>query len=298
MSADAGLLGIDAGGTKIHVAYRPRAGAPVAERMIEGAEWNRATFPERARLVASITEATGRPVASVAIGAHGCDSDAECEGLRREVQALVGARVAVVNDAELFGRAMGAPDAINVVLGTGSIVVVRQRGGAASYLGGWGWLVGDDGSAWGIVRNAVRALTDARRAEADPLLDALLSRTGARTLRDVVDLMQRSEASSWAGWADAVFTAEEHGSTASAHAVRSALQHTVGLIGEARRVSPDASVVVMGGGVAMHQPGHAERIREEVRLRSGLDVLLIDRPPAHGALQLAQEALTALQGDS
>jgi len=287
------VLGIDAGGTKVHAMVRRVGGDIVDQHIVEGAGWNSASFAERADLVSTLAQ-RWPGVSAIGLGAHGCDSDADCLRLQGEITARVTLPVRVVNDAVLFGYAMGAPHAVNVVLGTGSIVVTRPGQSPASYWGGWGWLVGDDGSAWGIVRTAVRALTLAPDHDNDPLTALLRERTGMGDLRQIVDLMQRSEPSVWASWAECVFLAQTRGSASAKVALKAGVRHTRTLIEQAVLHHPGASAVVLGGGVVQHQAEYAARLREAVRDCVSIEVATLTRAPVLGAVHLAEEAAGVL----
>ena len=73
-------------------------------------------------------------------------------------------RLILVNDGDLVVAA-GTPDGwgVGVIAGTGSIAVARAPDGRKSRAGGWGHLIGDEGSAYGLVLAALRRL--ARRAD-------------------------------------------------------------------------------------------------------------------------------------
>jgi N-acetylglucosamine kinase-like BadF-type ATPase len=67
-------------------------------------------------------------------------------------------RMDVVSDAEVaFASATASPRGTVIVGGTGSIAarIVDHR--KSSWYGGWGWLLGDEGSAYWIGRQAVRS---------------------------------------------------------------------------------------------------------------------------------------------
>src|SRR4029450_7542857 len=70
-----------------------------------------------------------------------------------------GSRVLVVNDA-LVALAAGAPGAPRIVIicGTGSIAYGRNGEGVAARAGGWGHIIGDEGSGYWIGRQAVQAV--------------------------------------------------------------------------------------------------------------------------------------------
>ena len=69
------------------------------------------------------------------------------------------ARVLVVNDA-LVALEAGAPGEPGVVIisGTGSIAYGRNAAGEAARSGGWGYVLGDEGSGYWIGRAALRAV--------------------------------------------------------------------------------------------------------------------------------------------
>lgn len=75
----------------------------------------------------------------------------------------------VVSDAETaFASATDSPDGTVVVSGTGSIAGRIRDRRMASVSGGYGWLLGDEGSGFWIGREAVRATLDAL-TRGDPL---------------------------------------------------------------------------------------------------------------------------------
>ncbi len=67
--------------------------------------------------------------------------------------------VLVQHDAFIahYGAFEGRPG-VMVTAGTGSIAYGRNAEGAEARAGGWGWMLGDEGSAWWIGREALRAV--------------------------------------------------------------------------------------------------------------------------------------------
>ena len=116
--------------------------------------------------------------ASVCLGFSGGPEDK-----RALSQSLIASeRYHVTHDAEiaLSGAAAGEPGII-VIAGTGSMAFGRNAEGATARAGGWGYIFGDEGGAFDIVRQALRA---ALRAEegwgpATGLLALFLETTGA-----------------------------------------------------------------------------------------------------------------------
>ena len=91
-------------------------------------------------------------------------------------QALA-TRFVVVNDSELV-LAAGTPAGWGVALisGTGSVCLGRNADGKSARVGGWGPLLGDEGSGYHIASLALRRATQAAddRVEAQALLKAIL----------------------------------------------------------------------------------------------------------------------------
>ncbi|HET9139896.1 N-acetylglucosamine kinase [Actinophytocola sp.] len=86
--------------------------------------------------------------------------------------------VTAVSDAEVaYASATAEPDGTVLVGGTGSVAVRIVNHRKESMAGGYGWLLGDEGSAFWIGREAVRATLDSLLAgpELGPLATAVLS---------------------------------------------------------------------------------------------------------------------------
>jgi len=99
-------------------------------------------------------------------GIVGADFEAAClgfsggpadkEGLVRE---LLYARTLLVTDDALVGLvgACGGEPGVVTIAGTGSIAYGRNGEGRTARAGGWGYIFGDEGGAFDIVRQALRA---------------------------------------------------------------------------------------------------------------------------------------------
>ena len=79
---------------------------------------------------------------------------------KRDILAglLPAGRLEVVTDAQiaLWGATGGEPGIV-VIAGTGSIALGQNARGETASAGGWGYVFGDDGGGFGIVRQALRA---------------------------------------------------------------------------------------------------------------------------------------------
>jgi glucosamine kinase len=287
------VVGIDVGGTKTHLAAT-RPGAPAVERTVATSTW-RTRSPERdaAALAGLVRESFGESALGLplGVGAHGCDSTEQCRVLERALAAWVSGPVRVVNDAELMPWSMGAPGGIGVVSGTGAIAVARDPEGRLVTCGGWGWMLGDEGGASGIVREATRAVLaelDTGRST-DPLVPRLLSGLGATDGPELaMALTLSNSADSWGSHAGEVFAAADEGSAVALRVIDQAADHLALLVQRLLQRGIGADQVVAGGAVIQSQPRLRTRFVELLAARRPeLTVSVLDRPPVTGALALA-----------
>ncbi len=219
---------------------------------------------------------------------------AEVPEARAHLQALLerklpGSRVGVVHDTRLVLAAAGLDSGIALIAGTGAVAYARAADGREARRGGWGWMLGDEGSGVWIAREAARlVLTRVDGGSAiGELGDAMLS---AGDARDVAQLVARlhamHEPGQWAELASVVFAtaARDAGSREIIHRAAAEL---------ARLVTPLQTLVdgpvVLAGGLILHQP----RLEEEVRKLVPMRCVRLDQPPVEGAVRLAEELLRA-----
>jgi N-acetylglucosamine kinase-like BadF-type ATPase len=98
--------------------------------------------------------------AAVCLGIAGVDRDDEARTVRAIMRRIgYKSRVLVVNDA-LIGLVAGARDGPGIAInaGTGSIVYGRNANFEAARAGGWGHMIGDEGSGYWIGRESLAAV--------------------------------------------------------------------------------------------------------------------------------------------
>src|SRR5688572_29797558 len=158
------VLGIDAGGTKTVCQLADGEGRVLAEARSTGANLQAVGELEVEKVLHEVMEkAIGdRPVvpAAICLGIAGVDRPDDA-AVVRAIMKRIGykAKVLVVNDA-LVALEAGAPGQPGVVIisGTGSISYGRNAEGEAARSGGWGYVLGDEGSGYWIGRAALRAV--------------------------------------------------------------------------------------------------------------------------------------------
>src|SRR4051812_45105915 len=158
------VLGIDGGGTKTVCLLADERGLIVSEGRGPGANLHAAGEHGVEQVLRDvIAEAIGdRTIvpAAICLGIAGVDRADEARTVH-DVMRRIGhrSRVLVVNDA-LIALVAGAGDAPGIVIiaGTGSIAYGRNAHGEAARAGGWGHMIGDEGSGYWIGREALAAV--------------------------------------------------------------------------------------------------------------------------------------------
>jgi glucosamine kinase len=285
------VLGLDIGGTSSR-ARLSAAGRTISEA--EGPGANVAALAPRTveRRISELLGGMGPldPVACCA-GSAGAEVPAARARLQRLLERLLpGCRVSVVHDTRLVLAAAGIDAGIALIAGTGSVAYGRTADGREARAGGWGWMVGDDGSATWLAHQAVREVL--RRIDAGEPLGVLgrkiLGSTGARDASALIGEVHRwREPASWAVHAGAVFDAvgDDTGAAALVERGGAALG---GLVEVVRRRLSVTGPVVLAGGLLLNQP----LLEAAVARRVGSTVRL-EEPPVAGAVRLAEASLDA-----
>jgi N-acetylglucosamine kinase-like BadF-type ATPase len=159
------VLGIDAGGTKTVCLLADGEGRVRAAARGPGANLQALGELEVEKVLHEVMEQAlsgeKAPPAAICLGIAGVDrphDNAIIRGIMRRIGLK--APVLVVNDA-LVALVAGAGDegpGIVLIAGTGSICYGRNGQGRAARAGGWGYLIGDEGSGWWIGRETLTAV--------------------------------------------------------------------------------------------------------------------------------------------
>src|SRR3954470_4369435 len=289
------VLGLDVGGSKTHAVLSD--GEQVLADVLAGsANPSSVGEAEAGRQLDAVFAQLGsvRP-AAVCAGAAGVDSVEAAERFRRLLsERAPTARVGFVHDTELVLAAAGSRTGIVVISGTGSACWGRNAQGQVARAGGWGYLLGDEGSGYGVARDAVRhalRLLD-RGKEPDLLARRLATACGLSRAGLLLDrFYAQPERRSWAQHAGLVFALAGAGDPASIRIVEKAADALAALVRTVGDRIGSLGPVVLAGGVAGHQPALKAGIRSRLALHGYDDVRVLDRDPAYGAVALAQALL-------
>ena len=286
------LVGLDVGGTKTAVIVETVTGRELVDTVIPSEDWDAEPLEHGVawieRAIASVVP-EGHEVAAVGIGAQGLDNDT----ISREFAAAVQYPAVAVNDAALLPAAAGLDKGLGVIAGTGSIGVGRDADGSYVITGGWGWVIGDEAGAAGIVREATKAALRAHDDSLpdDGLLSALCEAFGVadaeRLARAVND---EPTMDNWGPRAPAVFAAADGGSVLAASVIEAAGANLASLVDQLVARGAVGSTVVAAGSVVVGQPRLFNAlVRGVAATQSQLEVVLLTDPPVVGALALARQ---------
>lgn len=232
------------------------------------------------------------PLDAVCAGAAGSRTARETDDFLRARLAPItrSGDVLVVDDASLVLPAAGLAEGVAVICGTGSIATGTWRGRQA-WAGGWGYLLGDEGSGYWIVRTAIRAL-HVRRAGGLPPGDLDACLLGAVGVPDLDALRaafyRRPEPGNWARHAPLVLDCADPEVEAI---VRQAAGHLAGLAAQVTgQVEAAGAPVVLAGGLMASERLRAAAVAALGAVLPASPVRLLREPPVAGAVRLAEAA--------
>lgn len=200
-------------------------------------------------------------VAAACLGLAGIDLN-EGIGLIRQWgdRVALAAKVSVANDATLLFAA-GTPEGwgLAVVAGTGSIAFTLDRNGKDGRAGGWGYLLGDEGSAFRLGLNGLRAAC--RSADrVDPttrMLGLFLAKLGTVDPRDFIPAVYRGawDKAAIAGLAPLVVQAADEGDAMANTLIRAEaaeLARTAAAAVKNAGLPRDNVPIALTGGLVLH----------------------------------------------
>jgi N-acetylglucosamine kinase-like BadF-type ATPase len=295
------VIGIDAGGTKTVGLLGDESGTVLREARSGGANLRLQGELSVEKSLFQVIDALDAPQAvdALCLGIAGVGNDAD-RAVVRDVLRRLGIRraVRIVNDAEI-ALVAGAPDGHGIVLvsGTGSIAYGVDPSGKNARSGGWGYLLGDEGSAFWLGHAAVRAGIRAAdgRGPATILFERICEHLEVREPVRLVEWFYDQELSRTrvAQLARLVEEAAADGDETAQDLLDHAARH---LARAARAVErqldfPGAFPLVLSGGAFRACPSLVRRLEARLDDLPDARVVRLEAEPATGAVKLALELL-------
>jgi len=294
------FLGVDGGQSTTTAVIGDESGRVLGTG--QGGPCNHAAAEEgRARLERAVAESVSAACAQAGLEPRP-QFESACFGMsggpddKRSILAtlLRTNRLLVTTDADIaLAGATATGQGIIVIAGTGSIAIGRNAADVRARAGGWGHLFGDEGSAFDMVRQALRA---ALRMEegwgpATVLRQRLLDATGSS---DANELLHRFYAPEWprdriATLAPLPDAAAADGDRVALEILNSSAQHLAALVASVRVQlwKEDEAVNVAYTGGVFRSERLLERFRLLVELHPGTGCGVPQHSAAEGALLAA-----------
>jgi len=298
------FLGVDGGQSGTTAAIGDESGRILGTG--KGGPCNHAAAAEgRAKLERAVTESLRAACAQAQLDFESVSFEAACFGMsggpedKSEIleRLLRARRLIVTTDAEIaLAGATSEGRGIIVIAGTGSIAFGRNAADRTARAGGWGYIFGDEGGAFDIVRQALRAALRMDEGWGPPtsLRPTLLEACAASSANEALHWLYGPD---WprqrvAALAPLVDRCAREGDSIAVAVLNRAAQELAGLAAAVRGqlwTPGDAVEVAYIGGV--FQSGIVrERFRMLVELDDGNRCGPPRRGPAEGALMEAYSA--------
>lgn len=268
------ILSIDVGGTKTEAVLYDDSGSVCAQIRTASCHPMNASDSEIDERLSACMLGGSCPVV------FGYAGYGRSEQMKRRIDACIaraaaGREVTVLSDIDMaLEGVLEGKDGTAVILGTGSIALLRKNG-RVSRCGGWGFLLGDEGSGYAVGRSVLRAfalMADGRLTK-DSLYDAVMTQFSLASPNDLISLAVRDGHVDRTLVASAARIALDHPESETAvRIMRESAAEAAGLIVSA--ADPALPVAVTGGlsrsraylaeiTAALPEGMHAEAARHE-----------------------------------
>ena len=297
-------VGIDGGGTQTTAVLIDADGREVARLHGEAGIVNVLEPESVARQLADLVTAT---LASAKVDAlpqvlvcalAGAGRAPERERLERSLSAHGVAQWAhVTSDFEAAVQdAFGSGSGILVVAGTGSSAFARNADGRTARAGGWGHILGDEGSGYALgvaaLRRAMREYDG--REPSEGWLQLVVEQTGVASVDALVRWAAAAAKADIAALAPVVFEAAERNTESACEMVASGARdlalHVMALYERLKPWPEVPTVALTGGLIAPGRPLRQDVVIEIERLGVGFPLLEQSIDAARGAAALARAA--------
>ncbi len=298
------LIGVDGGGSRTRAVAVDGEGDLQATARLGCGNYQIIGLEGLETLIAEMVDKLGVSADYLGLGLAGAGRAVERKSILGMVRERFGFKSTIVaTDAQVaLVGAHGGEVGLIAVSGTGSIVLGRDASGREARAGGWGSILGDDGSGYDIGRGALRAVL-ATLDGSGP--ETVLSRTlfGALTLtewEELIPVVQTGEISRQeiAALCPVVFAAAKEGDLVAGEIVEKAgvaLGNQVAAVIRSLGMSGSVPLTCVGG-VFREIDLLWSRLADSAR-RAGATLYRHDPllPPVLGAVLLAAGAIPAFE---
>jgi glucosamine kinase len=276
MNSSGFVVGVDGGGTKTVGEIADLNGAALATHAVGPTNPNVVGTEESARTLCDLirhlcTLASSRPgnLQGITLGLAGGGAERVQLEIREKVgsglheEGMPDPPVQVVTDVRIaLEGAFGGGPGITVIAGTGSSIMCKTAHGRVELIGGWGRVLGDEGSGYFIGLEALKAVARDYDgiSSAEALRNALGSRFGLDSRYHIIEAVYRQQFPV-ASLAPLVFDLAAQSDDVSREILNRAAALLADQVGAALRLAGDGPVgVVLSGGLLEHETSFKETL--------------------------------------
>ena len=300
------IIGIDGGGTKTRGAICDQTGQVAAVVSGEGANVLSRPWSDVERTLRQLIDellrcakASREEVAALYLGLAGADRPATEKMIAQAFAGEWQERLHIDNDAvaALYAGTWGRPGIV-LIAGTGSIAYGINGKKERFRVGGWGYLLGDEGSGFDLGRQAAAAVLRAfdGRAEQTALTQLLLSQYEVQTPAELISILYGSDnpRKELAALSSLVETAARAGDATAKQLIRRAAEDLAQLVIACQHKMGEKLPVVLAGGLLTADT----LLRREMLQNALFDARQPAVPPVIGALVAGLEKAGAVPDEN
>lgn len=287
---EAYYLGVDGGGSKTLAVIVNERGEEVGRGLANGANYNTVGLEAAVQHVYTAVEQATRsagsrlPLRKAWLGLAGIDRQADHDLLLPHMRGLA-EQVRLTNDGELL--LAGLENAVGVVLisGTGSIALGRDAGGRRARSGGWGHILGDEGSGYAIAQQALQAVVRASdgRGPQTALRERILQAWNLRDTDELIgEVYGEPEKAKIASLSSCVMITARGGDQVAASILQQAARElalAVHAVCQALDFSHQEIPLALGGGLLINEADFCTQVIQQIRHSQPIgEVVLVSHP--------------------
>ncbi len=284
-------LGVDGGGSKTLAVIVDAQGQERGRGLAGGANYEAVGLEVAVQNISAavqlaLSAAHGHlPVRKAWLGLAGLDRPADYEALFPRLCSLA-EFVHLTNDADLALSAVDNAVGVALIAGTGSIALGRNAHGTTLRTGGWGYLIGDEGSGYDIGRQGLQAAVRAAdgRGQQTLLLASIMQHWNLQRADDIIGRVYADhDKAGIAQLSTCVFQAARQGDVVAHAIVQGAadeLALAVKTVSEKLDFRQQPLPLALGGGLLLHEHDFRSLVLDMIRQHQVLGQIAHSEEPA------------------
>ena len=291
------FLGVDGGASSGKWCLIDEAGTKLEENVeapIDGHIYREESRARLTKFLTTVKSSVKTQLSAAHIGLTGAPETLEAQREIRELFSSLFGEIplAIENDVFLgYRAAFGDEAGIFLYAGTGSIVVYRDASGSLKRVGGWGYLLGDEGGGYWIGREGIRkTLLALENREQNELSKVIFEHAGGKDWDSIKRFVYSSSREQIASLALPILALAEAGNKEAGEIANNAGVELAGLVTRSEIIiGGKSSHVIFSGGVA----NASTLIKKSLEINLGWGIEKFSGDTAYQAALLAKDVYFA-----